>query len=65
MKQQNRKFLNFGQLSDKLGGRSRSSVERDIRAGRLPKPVKMGGLNYWAEDVIDRLMSEMIDAEAA
>ncbi len=65
MKQHARKFLNFAQLSDKLGGRSRSSVERDIKAGRLPSPVKMGGLNYWAEDVIDGLMSEMIEADAA
>lgn len=65
MKQQARKFLNFAQLSAKLGDRSRSSFERDIKAGRLPKPIKMGGLNYWTEDVIDGLMSEMIDAEAA
>jgi len=65
MQQQTRKFLNFAQLSSKLGGRSRSSVERDIRAGRLPKPVKMGGLNYWVEDAIDALISEMAKAETA
>ncbi len=65
MKQQNRKFLNFAQLSAKLGDRSRSSIGRDIKAERLPKPVKMGGLNYWPEDVIDGLMSEMVEAEAA
>lgn len=46
-------YLNLGQLSQKLGGRSRSSVYRDIDAGRLPQPIKFGGRLYWVETDVD------------
>lgn len=45
--------LNFKQLREKLGNRSRSSIYRDIEAGFLPKPRKLGGMLYWDEKEID------------
>ena len=47
------RYLNAKQLSAKLGGRSRSSIYRDVDAGRLPRPIPHGGRNYWIEDVVD------------
>lgn len=51
------KYITLAELSRLLGGRSRSSIYRDIEAGRLPKPMKFGARLYWNEaevrDVID------------
>ena len=47
------KYLNLNQLSEKLAGRSRSSILRDIEGGLLPKPVKFGGRLYWVDSEID------------
>jgi predicted DNA-binding transcriptional regulator AlpA len=47
------RYLNFRQLREKLGGRSRSSIYLDLALGRLPQPVKLGGRLYWAEEAID------------
>ncbi|MDP5217148.1 AlpA family phage regulatory protein [Ruegeria sp. 2205SS24-7] len=54
-------LLSFNDLQNKLGGRSRSSVYRDIETGRLPKPIKFGARLYWKEADIDAA----IDAQAA
>lgn len=51
------KYLNLNQLSAKLGGRSRSSIYRDIHNGRLPEPLRLGGRLYWPEDQIDEAMA--------
>ncbi len=58
-------YLNLGQLRNKLGQRSRSSILRDIEAGRLPKPTKFGGRLYWAEADIDYWAEADIDAAIA
>ncbi|MEL6642660.1 MAG: AlpA family phage regulatory protein [Pseudomonadota bacterium] len=52
-------FLNFTQLQAKLGHRSRSTIYRDIEAGRLPKPVKLGSRLYWPEEQIDAVLAEL------
>jgi len=52
------KFLSFDQTRSKLGGRSRSSVYRDIEAGRLPQPIKFGARLYWIEAEIDAALAE-------
>lgn len=46
-------YLTFSDLQEKLGGRSRSSLYRDIELGRIPKPIKFGARLYWAETDID------------
>jgi predicted DNA-binding transcriptional regulator AlpA len=55
------KYLTFTELRDKLGGRSRSAIYLDLTAGRLPKPVKLGGKLYWAEADIDARLRELRD----
>jgi predicted DNA-binding transcriptional regulator AlpA len=50
------RYINFAELRQKLGGRSRSSVYLDLAAGRLPRPVKLGGRLYWDEAAVDAHM---------
>ncbi len=52
-------YLSFTQLQAKLGNRSRSSVYRDLEAGRLPQPVKLGARLYWPEDAVDAAIAEL------
>ena len=44
------RYLTLREVSERLGGRSRSSIYADLAAGRLPQPVKLGGRVYWPED---------------
>jgi prophage regulatory protein len=46
-------LITLNQLQRKIGGRSRSSVYRDIALGRLPQPIKFGARLYWNEADID------------
>ena len=57
-----RRLIRIKAVSEKLGGRSVSSIWADIAAGRLPKPVKLGGSSFWDEDEIDELI-EKFNAE--
>lgn len=50
-------YLNFNQLSEKLGGRSRSSLYRDIESGRIPEPIRIGGRLYWIESQVDETLA--------
>lgn len=54
-------YLNFEQLRAKLGGRSRSSVYRDVEAGRLPKPLKFGARLYWVETDVDAAIAAVAE----
>lgn len=47
------KYLNLNQLSEKMGGRSRSSIYRDVDENRIPAPVKIGSRLYWLESAVD------------
>jgi len=47
------KYLTLTQLRAKLGDRSRSAIYDDLNAGRLPKPIKLGGRLYWPESEVD------------
>ena len=47
------RLLSLNDLRRKLGGRSRSSIYRDVELGRLPRPAKIGRLNYWPEDEVE------------
>lgn len=48
-----KRYLSITQLSEKLGGRSRSSIYRDVEAGRLPRPVRIGHRPYFVEDDVE------------
>lgn len=51
-------YLNLNQLSTKLGGRSRSSLYRDIENGRIPEPLRIGGRLYWIESQVDEALTQ-------
>ena len=53
------RYMTLSQLSQKLGGRSRSSLYRDIEAGRLPNPIKLGRRCYFRETEIDEAMTRV------
>lgn len=54
-------FLDFESLSSKLSGRSRSSIDRDVKAGRLPRPLKMGQRVYWRDAEVDEHLAKMME----
>ena len=51
------RFLTFKSLQDKLGGRGRTTIYRDLEQGRLPKPLKLGGRLYWNEAELDAFLT--------
>lgn len=51
------RYLCRRQLSEKLGGRSHSSIWRDVKFRRLPPPYKLGGRVYWLEHEVDAAMA--------
>lgn len=53
-------YLTFKDLQAKLGGRGRTSIYRDFQeSGWLPKPIKIGGRLYWAEDAVDAAIAKL------
>ena len=46
-------YLTLKELRVKLGNRSRSAIYLDVKAGRLPQPIKLGGRIYWPEGDVD------------
>ena len=57
-------YLTREQVGKKLGNRSRTAIYLDIELGRLPKPVKIGGRIYWAEDDLEKFIQDQIKEEA-
>jgi predicted DNA-binding transcriptional regulator AlpA len=51
------RYLTLSDLQAKLGGRGRSTIYRDVEAGRLPRPKKLGSRLYWLESEIDAVMT--------
>ena len=47
------KFLTINEVRALLGNRARSTIYKDIEAGRLPEPMKLGGRIYWPESELD------------
>ena len=47
----------YAALQEILGGRSRASVWRDIRAGRLPAPIELGpnSRGWWEDEIQEEL----------
>lgn len=46
-------YLTLTELRARLGNRSRSAIYIDLAAGRLPRPIKLGGKLYWPESDLD------------
>ena len=56
------KYLSLNELSSKLGGRSRSTIYRDVEIGRLPPLIRLGGRIYWDEDAVDQALKQIQEA---
>jgi prophage regulatory protein len=55
-------YLTLTELRAKLGNRSRSAIYIDLKLGRLPQPVKLGGRLYWGEGDVDAHLRDMLAA---
>lgn len=53
-------YLSFCQVQEKLGGRGRTTIYRDVDLGRLPKPLKIGSRLYWNEAEIDATLQSIV-----
>lgn len=53
------RYLTLAEMRRKLGGRSRSAIYADLAAGRLPRPVKLGAINYWPETLVDEHLRKL------
>jgi predicted DNA-binding transcriptional regulator AlpA len=53
------RYLTFRELQVKLGNRGRTTIYRDVEAGRLPRPVKIGSRLYWPEADIDAAIAAL------
>jgi len=58
------KYLTLAELRRKLGNRSRSAIYLDLAAGRLPKPIKLGGRLYWPEGDVDAHLRNLSEKAA-
>lgn len=47
------RYITFNQLCEKLGGRSRSSIYRDLENGHIPNPIRIGKRLYWCEEEVE------------
>lgn len=50
------RYITFDQLCEMLGGRSRSSIFRDLENGRIPNPVRVGKRLYWCEEEVHQFL---------
>ncbi len=57
------RLLTLNELRNVLGGRGRTTIYRDVAAGRLPKPIKIGGRLYWREDEVEAFVEEIASAQ--
>lgn len=56
------KLINLKTLCEMLGGRSRTSVYRDIAQGKLPKPIKTGAnSSRWVASEIEACVRSMME----
>lgn len=47
------KYLDMNELRLKLANRSRAAIYEDLKAGRLPQPIKLGARVLWIESEVD------------
>jgi len=49
-------LLTYTELRTILGGRGRTTIYRDVVAGRLAKPIKLGSRVYWRDEDIKAVL---------
>jgi len=54
------KFIRFPELQEILGGVSRAKIERDVVAGLLPRPFKLGSRTVaWKANEIEEYLASL------
>ena len=53
------KLLTIKEVQEILGGRSRSSIYRDIELNRIPLPYKYGSRTLRRDDDIDQMLNSL------
>ena len=53
------RWINRRELSALLGGRSRSALYCDMQSGRLPRPMKLGGINLWPLHEVESALARL------
>ncbi len=53
------RYITLRQLSEKLGGRSRSSIYRDLENSHIPNPIRVGSRLYWCEEEVDNFLKSL------
>lgn len=56
-------LINFSQLQSLMAGRSRSSIYRDLDAGRLPRPMRFGSRLYWDKTQVLQKLQDFLPEE--
>lgn len=51
------RYITLDDLCAKLGGRSRSSIYRDLENGNIPNPIRIGARLYWIEEEVDHFLA--------
>ena len=57
-------YLTLTELRARLGNRSRSAIYTDLEAGRLPKPLRLGGRLYWPEADVEAHLRNLTEKAA-
>lgn len=58
------RYLTLSDVQNIIGGRSRSSIYRDVERGYLPKPIKLGSRLYWDEAQVIQKLRDFLPEEA-
>ena len=54
-------LLNRNEVCHFFGGINPATLERKIRQGVLPKPVKIGGASRWLRSECEAVLKAMVD----
>lgn len=57
------RYLTLNGVQEIIGGRSRSSIYRDVERGYLPKPIKLGSRLYWDEAQVLQKLQDFLPEE--
>ncbi len=60
----NDRLLNIRQVAGPKLPRNKRTIYNDVKAGRFPRPVKIGRSTYWRESDVDLFISCACDMAA-
>ena len=55
-------YLTLNELRTKLGNRSRTAIYLDVKTGRLPRPIRLGGRIYWPERDLAAHLNTLVES---